>query len=194
MTSPAETIIIKKYANRRLYNTETSIYVTLDDLAQMVREGRDFVVQDAKTGENITRSVLTQIIFEQENRTDTSLLPVAFLRQLIRLYGDSLQNIVPSYLEHSLGAFTQQQDKWRDQMNKAFGASPFEAVQDQVRANMKMFEQAVRMFSPFVGETHPSSKKAGQATAAGKDELDDLKHQINAMHERLNALSDKQKP
>jgi polyhydroxyalkanoate synthesis repressor PhaR len=191
MTLPNQPVIIKKYANRRLYNTETSTYVTLDDLAEMVKEGRDFLVQDAKTGENITRSVLTQIIFEQENRSATSLLPITFLRQLIRFYGDSLQNIVPSYLEHSLGAFTQDQDKLREQMSKAFGASPFDVVQEQVRNNMKMFEQAYRMFSPFPGpeKNQPSETPPSAAAGTSKEDLEVLKRQINEMHHRLNELS-----
>src|SRR3954449_10366306 len=120
-----EPVTIKKYANRRLYNTGTSTYVTLEDLAKMVKAGDDFVVYDAKTGEDITRSVLAQIIFEQENKEGQNLLPINFLRQLIRFYGDSMQTLVPSYLELSLATLTRDQDKFREQMAQAFGNSGF---------------------------------------------------------------------
>ena len=121
MAKTEEPITIKKYANRRLYNTGTSTYVTLEDLAAMVKKGEDFVVYDAKTGEDITRSVLTQIIFEQENKEGQSLLPIAFLRQLIRFYGDSMQMLVPRYLEVSIDSLTREQEKFRQQMAQAFG-------------------------------------------------------------------------
>src|SRR5215475_9078440 len=124
---------IKKYANRRLYNTATSTYVTLEDLAAMVKAGEDFMVHDAKSGEDITRSVLTQIIFEQENKQGQSLLPINFLRQLIRFYGDSLQMLVPRYLEASLDTLTREQEKFRTQMAQAFGMGNFGVMEDQVR-------------------------------------------------------------
>ena len=137
---------IKKYANRRLYNTETSTYVTLEDLATMVKAGENFVVYDAKTSEDITRSVLAQIIFEQENKEGQNLLPINFLRQLIRFYGDSMQMMVPRYLEVSLESFTKEQEKLRQQMAQAFGVgvggSPFGSMEEQVRRNMEMFERA----------------------------------------------------
>jgi polyhydroxyalkanoate synthesis repressor PhaR len=148
--------IIKKYANRRLYHTGTSSYVTLEDLAQMVRAGEEFVVTDAKSGEDITRSVLTQIIFDQENKGQF-LLPITFLRQLIQFYGDHMQALVPRYLEMSLTRFMSDQDKLREQMTKGFGGNPFNpaafgqqamaAMDEQVRANMAMFEEAMRAFS-----------------------------------------------
>src|ERR1700754_2422107 len=116
MTKTQDPVTIKKYANRRLYNTGTSTYVTLEDLASMVKAGEDFVVFDAKSGEDITRSVLTQIIFEQENKEGQNLLPVTVLRQLIRFYGDSLQALVPSYLEFSMENLTREQQKLREQM------------------------------------------------------------------------------
>src|ERR671921_705337 len=136
--------IIKKYANRRLYHTGTSTYVTLEDLARMVRAGEDFVVHDARSGEDLTRSVLTQIIFEQEAKEGQNLLPITFLRQLIRFYGDSMQALVPSYLEHSLQMLTENQQKFRDQLTTTFGASPFgsaafTAMEDQVQKNMIAF-------------------------------------------------------
>ena len=123
-----EPTIIKKYANRRLYHTGTSTYVTLDDLGRMVRQGEDFVVYDAKSGEDITRQVLAQIIFEQENKEGQSLLPIAFLRQLIRFYGDSMQMLVPRYLEVSIDSLTREQEKFRNQMAQAFGGTVDEAL------------------------------------------------------------------
>src|ERR1700730_12378240 len=148
MAKSPEPVTIKKYANRRLYNTGTSTYVTLEDLAVMVKEGEDFVVFDAKTGEEITRSVLTQIIFEQENKGQ-NLLPITFLRQLIRFYGDSMQMLVPHYLVVSIESLTREQEKFRHQMSQAFGAGPFAPLEDQVRRNMEMFERAFAMFAPF---------------------------------------------
>src|SRR5919107_1824197 len=142
-------VTIKKYANRRLYNTGTSTYVTLEDLATMVKNGEDFAVFDAKTGEDITRSVLTQIIFEQENKEGQNLLPVTFLRQLIRFYGDSMQALVPSYLEFSIDNLTREQEKLREQMSKAFGPTAFTAMSEQVRTNMVLFSEAMKMFLPF---------------------------------------------
>ena len=144
MAKTDEPITIKKYANRRLYNTGTSTYVTLEDLAVMVKAGEDFVVYDAKTGEDITRSVLAQIIFEQENKEGQNLLPINFLRQLIRFYGDSMQMLVPRYLEVSIDSLTKEQDKFREQMAQAFGVGGFGAMEDQVRRNMEMFEQHLR--------------------------------------------------
>ena len=150
MAKTDQPVTIKKYANRRLYNTGTSTYVTLEDLAAMVKNGEDFVVYDAKTSEDITRSVLAQIIFEQENKEGQNLLPITFLRQLIRFYGDSMQMLVPRYLEVSIDSLTREQAKFRDQMAQAFGAGPFGALEDQVRRNMEMFERAFAMFAPFV--------------------------------------------
>src|SRR3954471_4196748 len=138
MAEEKEPITIKKYANRRLYNTGTSTYVTLEDLAVMVKSGEDFVVYDAKTGEDITRSVLAQIIFEQENKEGQSLLPIAFLRQLIRFYGDSIQTMVPRFLEISMSSLTREQDKFREQMAHAFGNVGLGALEDQVRRNMEL--------------------------------------------------------
>ena len=143
-----EPVKIKKYANRRLYNTQTSAYVTLEDLARMVKAGEDFVVNDAKTGEDITHSVLTQIIFEQEGKGQ-NLLPITFLRQLIRFYGDSIQSLVPTYLDFSIDSLVRDQEKLRSLMSGAFGTGALDAVNEQVRRNTEMFEQAMRMFSPF---------------------------------------------
>jgi len=147
-TSTANAVVIKKYANRRLYNTATSTYVTLDDLADMVKKGTDFVVYDAKSGDEITRSVLTQIIFEEESKGQ-NLLPIKFLRQLIHFYGDSMQAFVPGYLEMSLESLTKEQDKLRQQLAEVWGADPFKAMQEQTERNMAMFHDAMRMFNPF---------------------------------------------
>jgi len=190
-----EPITIKKYANRRLYNTGTSTYVTLDDLATMVKEGENFVVYDAKTNEDITRSVLAQIIFEQENKEGQNLLPINFLRQLIRLYGDSMQMLVPRYLELSLDSLTREQEKFRAQIAQAFGIGNFGAMEDQVRRNMEMFERAFAMFTPFArerqgSETPEKSEKAGGA--GGGVEIDDLKRQMEEMQKRLDRLTPKQ--
>ena len=142
-------IIIKKYANRRLYNTQTSSYVTLDHLCDMVKEGVEFEVRDARTGEDITRQVLAQIIFEEENKGQ-HLLPIQFLRQLIRFYGDSLQAFVPSYLEMSMESFTKNQQEMREKFAEAFGGKfGFKDFEKMTRQNIEMFERAMRMFSPF---------------------------------------------
>ncbi|MHA7872698.1 MAG: polyhydroxyalkanoate synthesis repressor PhaR, partial [Hyphococcus sp.] len=143
--------VIKKYANRRLYNTATSSYVTLDYLADMVKNGEDFVVYDAKSGEDITHSVLTQIIFEEESKGQ-NLLPIQFLRQLIKFYGDSLQSFIPSYLEMSMDAFARNQEDMRDRMRGAFGNTPGYAMfEESVRKNMELYQQAMKMFSPMAG-------------------------------------------
>ena len=158
-TKGDDRIIIKKYANRRLYNTGSSSYVTLENLAEMVKTGADFVVYDAKTNEDITRQVLTQIIFEEENASGAqNLLPIQFLRQLIRFYGDQMQSFVPSYLEMSLDAFTRQQERMREQLGGAFGAAAFSQptfgqpgfgiFDEQVRQNLALFDRAIKMFTP----------------------------------------------
>jgi polyhydroxyalkanoate synthesis repressor PhaR len=184
-----EPVTIKKYANRRLYNTGTSTYVTLEDLATMVKDGDDFVVFDAKTGEDITRSVLAQIIFEQENKEGQSLLPIAFLRQLIRFYGDSMQMLVPRFLEQSMQSLTSEQDKFRQQMAQAFGAGGFGALEDQVRRNMEMFEKTFAMFTPFArgqGKSGGTDAPAGKPASGG--EMDELRRQLDEMQKRLDKL------
>lgn len=182
-------ITIKKYANRRLYNTGTSTYVTLDDLGDMVRREEDFVVVDAKSGEDITRSVLTQIIFEQENKGQNNLLPVTFLRQLIRFYGDSIQTVVPSYLEMSIAAFAKEQESMRQSLAKAYG-QPFEAMEESVRQNTELFNRTLRMFSPFA-EITGDDKQAKGAGEGQSEELEDLKKQLAEMQEKINALKPK---
>ena len=169
-TGAKEPTIIKKYANRRLYHTGTSSYVTLEDLAEMVRQGEDFAVTDAKTGEDITRSVLTQIIFEQENKGQF-LLPITFLRQLIQFYGDSMQGLVPRYLEFSFGQFMTDQVKLREQMAKGFGQTPMAVLEETTRRNMGVFQEAMRAFtgfSPFPGAVPPDAPVAEEKPAPKK--------------------------
>jgi polyhydroxyalkanoate synthesis repressor PhaR len=192
--------VIKKYANRRLYHTGTSTYVTLEDLAAMVQGGEDFVVYDAKSGEDITRSVLAQIIFEQENKAGAeNLLPVAFLRQLIRFYGDSMRAMVPSFLEYSMDHLAREQDGLREKMSQTFGPTAFQhAMEEQVRANMSFFSEAMRMFTPFGTPGQPAAgDKPAEAPVpaapapAPKGELDDIKRQMAEMQSRLEALAKK---
>jgi polyhydroxyalkanoate synthesis repressor PhaR len=192
MASDTAPTVIKKYANRRLYHTGTSTYVTLEDLAQMVRAGEDFLVHDARSGEDLTRSVLTQIIFEQENKEGQNLLPVTFLRQLIRFYGDSMQALVPSYLEFSIDNLTREQEKLREQMAQAFGPAAFTAMRDQVRTNMALFSDAMKMFLPFRPPVDTKqAKPAMPAEQGGAGELDDLRQQMAEMQKKLEALSRK---
>jgi polyhydroxyalkanoate synthesis repressor PhaR len=186
MNKETAPITIKKYANRRLYNTGTSTYVTLEDLAVMVKNGEEFIVLDAKSGEEITRSVLTQIIFEQEGKGGTNLLPITFLRQLIRFYGDSMQALVPSYLDMSIASLTKEQGRLRSQMGTAFGSTPFAAMEEQVRTNMAMFENAFRVFSPFPGGT--AGAAGTEAPAETGTDIDDLKKEIAAMKDKIDKL------
>jgi len=193
-TKTAEPVTIKKYANRRLYNTGTSTYVTLEDLATMVKNGEDFVVYDAKTSEEITRSVLTQIIFEQENKEGgQNLLPIAFLRQLIRFYGDSMQMLVPRYLEVSIESLTREQEKFRNQLAQAFGVGAFTSLEEQVRRNMDMFERAFAMFAPFARRESQSAETSAEAEkpASKSGDIDDLKRQLDEMKRKVDRLTDK---
>ena len=193
MTKTAEPITIKKYANRRLYNTGTSTYVTLEDLAAMVKKGEDFVVYDAKTGEEITRSVLTQIIFEQENKEGQNLLPIAFLRQLIRFYGDSMQMLVPRYLEVSIESLTREQEKFRQQLAQTFGVGAFPSLEEQVRRNMDMFERAFAMFAPFARREAQAGEAAAEPgkPASKTGDIDDLKRQLEEMQKKVDRLSER---
>ncbi|MBT3495221.1 MAG: polyhydroxyalkanoate synthesis repressor PhaR [Rhodospirillaceae bacterium] len=207
--SSEDTIVIKKYANRRLYNTATSSYVTLDTLCAMVKNGQDFVVQDAKSGTDITRSVLTQIIFEEESKGQ-NLLPISFLRQLIGFYGDSLETMVPGYLESTMSAFAQNQDQIRQHLSENMGgANPFRQIEEMGRQNMAMFQQAMGMFTPFAGNAGnnapPPSQPAapepmaennrgdsvGGGSGAGSEELDLLRRQLAQMQQQLDNLSNK---
>ncbi|WP_421996318.1 polyhydroxyalkanoate synthesis repressor PhaR [Reyranella sp.] len=198
-------VVIKKYANRRLYNTATSAYVTLEHLSQMVKDKKDFVVYDAKTGDDITRPVLTQIIFEEESKGGQTLLPIPFLRQLISFYGDSLQGVVPQYLEMSMTQFARNQEQMRRYLQNAFGFNPFQQFEAMGKQNMAMFENAMRMFNPF--QRPPGSPDApaaanGQEPAAAKDEtavaaaptegaIDDLKRKLDELQAQLSELSKK---
>ena len=185
-------ITIKKYANRRLYNTATSSYVTLDHLCQMVKDGVDFVVYDAKTGEDITRPVLTQIIVEEEAK-GTNLLPINFLRQLISFYGDSMQWMVPRYLEQMMGSFSSNQERLRTSMQEALGGMfPTGNIEEMSKQNMALFESAMRMFSPFAVETPKAADKAGNyegASAADVESLSKLRQQVDMLQKQLDALS-----
>ncbi len=200
MAAKDEPVIIKKYANRRLYNTGTSTYVTLEDLATMVKRGEDFTVQDAKSGDDITHSVLTQIIFELENKDGQNMLPIPFLRQLIAFYGDQMQMIVPSFLEQSMLAFSKEQERFREQMKDAIGKSPMDmmkmptpmkALEEQTRRNMEMFQNAMRMFTAFPAGAAPqqADPQPRQETAERGDDLQELKDQIAAMQRKLDTLS-----
>ena len=188
-------VIIKKYANRRLYNTETSSYVTLEDLGEMVRNERDFLVYDAKSGEDLTHTVLTQIIVEEEGKTGSNLLPIGFLRQLIRFYGHSIEQLVPKYLEFSMQTLTLQQEKYRKQFTDTFGATAFDAMQEQARQNMALFERTFSMFAPFAkvedgdatGKLVQPKPEAGNAATSG--EIAELKAQLSAVQAQLERLS-----
>ena len=211
--SASDKVTIKKYANRRLYNTATSTYVTLDDLAAMVKAGSDFVVYDAKSNEDITRSVLTQIIFEEESK-GTNLLPINFLRQLIRYYGDSMQAIVPGYMEFSLDNLVKDQEKLRKQMLDMVGTVPvlgggimgaglppvmgwdaLKGMEEHAKRNMAMFNDAMKMFNPFaalaMGQPGSPSASAAEPKSAGpsKDDLQILKDQMAAMQSKINSLA-----
>ncbi|MFT3727485.1 MAG: polyhydroxyalkanoate synthesis repressor PhaR [Terricaulis sp.] len=188
-------VVIKKYANRRLYNTAASSYVTLDHLSEMVREGVDFVVLDAKTGDDITRSVLTQIIFEQESRGQ-NLLPVQFLRRLIRFYGDQMQGFLPPYLEMSMESFSKAQDKMRENISRTFGATtPMAAFEEQAQRNMQLFQQALQAWTPFAAGAMPGmpgSTAAAKPSASeeSKDEqLAELRKQMELMQKQLDMMA-----
>ncbi len=192
-------ITIKKYANRRLYNTATSSYVTLDHLCQMVKDGVDFVVFDAKTGEDITRSVLTQIIVEEESKGGQNLLPINFLRQLISFYGDNLQFLLPRYLEQSMDSFALNQEQMRKYLRESFGGMfPFSRFEELGKQNMAFLEQAMRMWNPFKAATDKAAadKAASDAAAGGTgaakpaaESLDALKAQMDALQRQLEALT-----
>jgi len=188
-------VVIKKYANRRLYNTQTSSYVPLDHLAQMVKEGTEFEVHDARTGEDITRSVLTQIIFEEEGKGQ-NLLPIKFLRQLIRFYGDSLQAFVPGYLDLSMDSFAKNQEAMKSRVAEAFGGGS-SALEAMTRQNLQMFERAMKMFSPFTmpGTSESESKPNGSTQSGAKqsEEINELKSELEEMRKQLSELAQNRK-
>lgn len=178
--------VIKKYANRRLYNTATSSYVTLDYLSEMVKNGEDFVVYDAKSGDDITHSVLTQIIFEEESKGQ-NLLPIQFLRQLIKFYGDNLQSFIPSYLEMSMDAFAKNQEEMRARMRDTFGNAPGYAVFDEtIRKNMELYQQAMKMFSPMSGAYEKTD--GAEPRQGGPDDLQELKSQLADLKRQIDKL------
>ncbi len=194
--------VIKKYANRRLYHTGTSSYVTLEDLARMVKAGEEFTVTDAKTGEDITRAVLGQIIFEQEGRGQ-HLLPIAFLRQLIGFYGNSMQTVLPSYLESALSSFASNQDQLREQMTRAMHGDAIGLIEEQTRRNMELFSEAMRMWAPFAaaGKTGAPGNPAGAAApdgadeketgkaAAEQEEIEALRRQLGEMQKTIDTIA-----
>lgn len=180
-----EPVIIKKYANRRLYNTASSKYVTLEQLSEMVKSGEEFRVLDAKTDEDITRSVLTQIIFEEENKGQ-NLLPVKFLRQLIQMYGNALQPFVPSYLETAMETFLRNQETMREQITSAFGAvPPLKQLDELTKHNLALMEKAMQSLSPFSWSAGQSEQSPQPATAPDMTTKDD---QISALMERIDAM------
>jgi polyhydroxyalkanoate synthesis repressor PhaR len=198
MAAAAKEIVIKKYANRRLYNTGTSTYVTLEDLAGMVKKGEEFQVQDAKTGEDITHSVLTQIIFELENKDGQTMLPIPFLRQLIAFYGDQMQMVVPTFLEQSLKAFSLEQDRIREQISTVIGKTPIgmmgldapmKAMEETVRRNTELFQNALKLFTPFPAMAQ--AKTSSESAKGDDDGLSELKEQIAAMQRKIETLGKK---
>jgi polyhydroxyalkanoate synthesis repressor PhaR len=199
--NPDGPVVIKKYANRRLYNTQSSSYVTLDHLALMVKEGTEFEVRDARTGDDITRSVLTQIIFEEEAKGQ-NLLPIKFLRQLIRFYGDSLQAFVPGYLDMSMDSFTKNQEAMRNRIAEAFGGGS-QVIENMTRQNLAMFERAMKMFSPFQmpgqmpgmrgDDDAPRANGSAEAKPPKSEEISDLKSEIEAMRKQLAELARERK-
>jgi polyhydroxyalkanoate synthesis repressor PhaR len=213
--SGKEPVKIKKYANRRLYNTATSSYVTLEHLCQMVKQNTDFIVHDAKTGEDITRSVLTQIIVEEEGKGGQNMLPVAFLRQLISFYGDNLQALVPRYLESSMAAFARNQEQMRTAMQQAFGgifpfaatlggtplgaplSAPLGSIEEIGKQNMALMQNALKMWSPFGFEggagtgAAPTATPEPGANVKGDESLDELRRQLEEMQARLTTLTKK---
>jgi polyhydroxyalkanoate synthesis repressor PhaR len=198
MAAKGDPVVIKKYANRRLYNTGTSTYVTLEDLAEMVKRNEDFTVQDAKSGEDLTHPVLTQIIFELENKDGQNMLPIPFLRQLIAFYGDQMQMIVPSFLEQSMSAFVKEQERFREQLRSTFGkgpidvmkiAAPIKVLEEQARRNMELFQNAIRLFTPFPGGAPGAPEPAKKETSEKADDLQELKEQIAAMQRKIDSMS-----
>ena len=186
--SHTKPVVVKKYANRRLYNTATSSYVTLDDLAKMIKAGGDFVATDAKTGEDITRSVLTQIIVEQEQKGQ-NLLPISFLRQLISFYGDSMQFLVPGYLEQAMIAFARNQEQMRKNLQATFGMFPFGQFEEVSKQNIALFERALKMLTPYGREEKPAPMEPEpQKTESEDPRLKRLEAQIDSLTRQLEEL------
>lgn len=193
--SNEDRVVIKKYANRRLYNTASSSYVTLEHLSDMVKQGVHFVVYDAKTNEDITRSVLTQIIVEEEGREGQNLLPIQFLRQLIGFYGNSMQAFLPSYLELSLSTFAEQQERMRSQFSTLGQGAGIGMYDDQIRQNVALFDRAMKMFSPFAytrtDEPPQAPRAPGAAAPATDDALNEMKRRMEEMQAQIEKLISK---
>lgn len=194
-TKKSDVVTIKKYANRRLYDTSASRYVTLDHLRELVREGRDFKVIDAKSGDDLTRGVLAQIIFEEESKGET-LLPVEFLRQLISFYGDSMQSMVPSYLQMSMDTLSRQHQAMREKMTgamgDAMGGNSMAMLEEQTKRNMAMFQQAMSMFTPFsTGAAMGDMPAAPTSDAPRSDDVQSLREELEAMRQKLDQLANK---
>jgi polyhydroxyalkanoate synthesis repressor PhaR len=194
----AEKVVIKKYANRRLYNTRSSSYVTLDHLSEMVKEGVDFEVRDARTGDDITRSVLTQIIFEEETKGQ-NLLPIRFLRQLIRMYGDSMQAMLPGYLDMSMDSFAKNQEQMRDRVAQAMGGGT-QLFENMARQNLALFERTMNAFSPFTPSPRAKDPEAGgesnggvgpQGQTQSQNDIGELKAQMEIMRKQLAELAER---
>lgn len=183
-------VVVKKYANRRLYNTESSSYITLENLADMVREDRDFVVYDAKSGEDITRSVLTQIIVEEEGK-GKAMLPTTFLRQLIGFYGNNMQSVVPRYLEQAMASFARQQESIREAMQKTIGPFLPPGMEDVGRKNLEMMERAMTLFTPF----YPQGEARTEEPAVNeyKEEIESLQAEVRRLQQQLAELGAKPK-
>ena len=179
-TDGPDPIVIKKYANRRLYNTQSSSYITLDDLSRMTREGLDFQVVDAKTGADITHQILTQIIMEEE-ASGEQMLPISFLRQLISMYGNSMQSLVPHYLEATMDNFRANQRKIQDTWKTSMGPEAFAQLAE---TNMKMFQAAASAFMPGAKPPEPPARKP----AASSDDLDALREQMAEMQRKLDEM------
>ena len=194
MSSTATPITIKKYANRRLYNTATSSYVTLDHLCQMVKDNADFVVYDAKTGEDITRSVLTQIIVEEEGKSGQNLLPISFLRQLIGFYGDSLSGLVPRYLEYSMQAFHRNEEQMRQYMEHALGGLfPFNPIEEMNKQNVALFESAIKMFTPFYNAAGTAPVPSGEHGRPAEAVITELQSRLSTMQRQLDEITKSKK-
>jgi polyhydroxyalkanoate synthesis repressor PhaR len=188
--SPAP-VTIKKYANRRLYNTATSSYVTLEHLCQMVKDGVDFVVFDAKTGEDITRQVLTQIIVEEEGKGQ-NLLPISFMRKLISFYGGNMQWALPTYLDQSMQSFSRNQEQMRDYFSKTMGGIfPFDAFSNMGKQNLAMMEQAMKMFAPFAGQPGAEEPEAAAQSPGGEPparEINDLRRRLDELEREIAGI------
>ncbi|HFQ14867.1 MAG TPA: polyhydroxyalkanoate synthesis repressor PhaR [Rhodobacteraceae bacterium] len=192
--STSSPVIVKKYANRRLYNTSTSTYVTLEELAQMVRDKIEFTVIDAKSGNDLTRQVLTQIIFEEESKGQ-NLLPIKFLRQLIGFYGGGMQDMVPQFLEMSLDSFTSNQERLLQQLNSTFAGNPFDVLKDQAQQNMQLFSDAMQMFTGMATRTGGTSPEGSgpEPAAASSEDISSLKEQLQSMQEQIEKLAGQKK-